>query len=179
MEIKFEFHYMISLFLLILYTSSHHVELATHILILRRYELQVLASLTRNSYQSFKYDVESFARIMVRALHADQTFGSIDDKFGKFKTSMLLLLAERANSPAREKGCAVANCALAHLMKPGVDTPLYNLIDSFNIEIIMHECLAANTLNMTIDEVKKLPKFQLPNAVTVMHANPALPTKQK
>ena len=162
-----------------MYTSSHHVELATHILILRRFELQVLASLTRNSYQSFKYDVECFARIMVWALHADQTFGSIDDKFGKFKTSMLLLLAERANSPAREKGCAVANCALAHLMKPGVDTPLYNLIDSFNIEIIMHECLAANTLNMTIDEVKKLPKFQLPNAVTVMHANPALPTKRK
>ena len=35
----------------------------------------------------------------------------------------------------------------------------------------MHECLAANTLNMTIDEVKKLPKIQLPNAVTTMNAN--------
>jgi hypothetical protein len=56
-------------------------------------------------------------------------------------------------------------------MKPGVDTPLYNLFDSFNFEINLHECLAANTLNMTIDEVKKLPKIQLPNAVTTMNAN--------
>ena len=142
-------------------------------------EFATLASLKRNNYVSYKYDVECFARIMVRALHANKAFGSIDDKFGEFKTRMLLLLAEKANTPARDKGCAVADCALAHIMKPGVDTPLYNLIDSFNIEIIMHECLAANTLNMTIDEVKKLPKFQLPNAVTVMHANPALPTKRK
>ena len=134
-------------------------------------DFATLASLKRNNYVSYKYDVECFARIMVRALHADQTFGTIDDKFGKFKTSMLLLLAERANTPAREKGCAVADCALAHIMKPGVDTPLYNLFDSFNFEINLHECLAANTLNMTIDEVKKLPKIQLPNAVTTMNAN--------
>ena len=134
-------------------------------------DFATLASLKRNNYVSYKYDVECFARIMVRALHADKTFGTIDDKFGKFKTRMLLLLAERANTPAREKGCAVADCALAHIMKPGVDTPLYNLFDSFNFEINLHECLAANTLNMTIDEVKKLPKIQLPNAVTTMNAN--------
>ena len=133
-------------------------------------DFATLASLRRNSFGSFKYDIECFARIMVRALHADQTFGSIDDKFGNFKTSMLLLLAERANTPAREKGCAVADCALAHIMKPGVDTLLYNLFENFNIEINVHECLAANTLKMTIDEVKKLPKFQLPNAVTAMNA---------
>jgi len=90
---------------------------------------------------------------------------------GKFKTSMLLLLAEKANTPAREKGCAVADCALAHIMKPGEDTPLCNLFDSFNFEINLHECLAANTLNMTIDEVKKLPKIQLPNTVTTMNGN--------
>ena len=81
------------------------------------------------------------------------------------------MLAEKANTPARDKGCAVADCALAHIMKPGVDTPLYNLFDSFNFEINLHECLAANTLNMTIDEVKKLPKIQLPNTVTTMNAN--------
>ena len=84
---------------------------------------------------------------------------------------MLFLLAEKANTPARDKGCAVADCALAHIMKPGVDTPLYNLFDSFNFEINLHECLAANTLNMSIDEVKKLPKIQLPNAVTTMNGN--------
>jgi len=134
-------------------------------------DFATLASLKRNNYVSYKYDVECFARIMVRALHADKTFGTIDDKFGKFKTFMLLLLAEKANTPAREKGCAVADCALAHIMKPGVDTPLYNLFDSFNFEINLHECLAANTLNMTIDEVKKLPKIQLPNTVTTMNAN--------
>ena len=108
---------------------------------------------------------------MVRALHANKTFGTIDDKFGNFKKHMLLLLAEKANTPAREKGCAVADCALAHIMKPGVDTPLYNLFDSFNFEINLHECLAANTLNMTINEVKKLPKIQLPNTVTTMNGN--------
>jgi len=134
-------------------------------------DFATLASLKRNNYVSYKYDVECFARIMVRALHADQTFGTIDDKFGKFKTSMLLLLAEKANTPAREKGCAVADCALAHIMRPGVDSPLYNLFDSFNFEINLHECLAANTLNMTTDEVKKLPKIQLPNTVTTMNAN--------
>ena len=134
-------------------------------------DFATLASLKRNNYVSYKYDVECFARIMVRALHADQTFGTIDDKFGKFKTRMLKLLAERANTPTREKGCAVADCALAHIMKPGVETPLYKLFDSFNFEINLHECLAANTLNMTIDEVKKLPKIQLPNTVTAMNAN--------
>jgi len=134
-------------------------------------DFATLASLKRNNYVSYKYDVECFARIMVRALHADQTFGTIDDKFGKFKTFMLLLLAEKANTPAREKGCAVADCALAHIMRPGVDSPLYNLFDSFNFEINLHECLAANTLNMTTDEVKKLPKIQLPNTVTTMNAN--------
>ena len=49
LEIKFEFHYMISLFRLVMYTSSHHVELETHILILRRYELQVLDSLRQET----------------------------------------------------------------------------------------------------------------------------------
>ena len=134
-------------------------------------EFATLASLKRNNYVSYKYDVECFARIMVRALHANKTFGSIDDKFGSFKTSMLKLLSERANTPARDKGCAVADCALAHIMKPGVDTPLYNLFDSFNFEINLHECLAANTLNMSIDEVKKLPKIQLPTTVTDMNAS--------
>ena len=134
-------------------------------------DFATLASLKTNGlHGTFRCEVERFARVMVRALfnkcilYNNKAFEDSDKDFGAIKKYMLKLLAEPNNVPSKERGSDVANCALAHIMKPGEGTPLFLMLvlqENEKDDIKLYEALAATTLNMTIEQVRDLPKFEL------------------
>lgn len=113
-----------------------------------------------------RYEVERFARLIVRARcqtkigkQTKMHFLEQSGEFGRIKKFMCKLFADPGDTPAKEQGSWAADCALAHIMKPGNHCYLNSILSGENVNFALHEALAASTLYMSIKELQMLPKF--------------------
>ena len=124
-------------------------------------DFATMVCLQRKGATSLDSAVERFARLIVRARCGSPLCKFVEDKdeLGIFKQIMVKLLADSGDTPAKEQASKAADCAFAHIMKPGRDSVLVDILYGDMFDVSLDEALAASILGMTVNDLLKLDPF--------------------
>jgi hypothetical protein len=117
--------------------------------------------------------VDHLARIIVRTRRSMKTnhqfAGAGNEEFCRIKRSMLHVVGETSSdTPMKEQACKAAECVLSHIMMPTLRRA--GMAGPSDAEIVrgwvaMPERLVAATLNVRVEEIRRLPRFSGPAPV--------------
>jgi hypothetical protein len=124
-------------------------------------DFAAMACLQHYGTTSLDHAIEKFARLIVRARCGLPScrFVEEQDELGKFKMLMIQLLADSDNTLAKEQASKAADCAFAHIMKPGRDSLLYAVLYGDTFDVALYEALAASTLGCCVNDLRALEAF--------------------
>ena len=131
-------------------------------------DFATMASLPHYGATSLDVTIEKVARYFVRARNSSLSCKFVEkkDHFGKLKQLMINLLADSGNTPAKEEASKAADCAFAHIMKPGEDSALYAVLNDSSRDVGLSEALAATILGISVHDLTQLEPFSPPtNAI--------------